>query len=45
MFRQEQGKLKRKAAIVWVARRRLAHAPYEVYKDVFYRLVKKAGLL
>ena len=45
VFRQEQGKLKRKAAIVWVARRRLAHAPYEVYKDVFYRLAKKAGLL
>ena len=45
VFRKEQARLKGKHAIVWVARHRLAHAPYEVYEEVFRRLARKAGLL
>lgn len=45
VFRKEQARLKGKHAIVWVARHRLAHAPYAVYEEVFRRLTRKAGLL
>lgn len=45
VFRKEQAGLKGKNAIVWVARHRLAHAPYGVYQEVFRRLARKAGLL
>ena len=45
VFRREQTRLNRKVSIVWVARQRLARAPYGVYEEVFQRLAKKAGLL
>ena len=45
VFRKEQSLLKEKVSIVWVARYRLAHAPYGAYEKVFQRLAKKAGLL
>ena len=45
VFRKEQARLNRKVSIVWVARQRLARAPYGVYEEVFQRLAKKAGLL
>lgn len=45
VFRKEQNQLNRKVSIVWVARHRLAHAPYGAYEKVFQRLAKKAGLL
>ena len=38
VFRKEQAGLKGKNAIVWVARHRLAHAPYGGYQEVFRRL-------
>lgn len=44
-FRQHQYCLKKPVSIVWVARRRLAHAPFAMYETVFLRLAKKAGLL
>lgn len=44
-FRQHQYRLKKPVSIVWVARRRLAHAPFAMYETVFLRLAKKAGLL
>jgi ribonuclease P protein component len=45
VFRLHQHRLKKPVSIVWVARRRLAHAPFAVYVDVFERLAQKAGLL
>lgn len=34
-FRQHQYRLKKPVSIVWVARRRLAHAPFAMYETVF----------
>ncbi len=44
-FRMNKNRLKQPVSIVWVARNRLAHAPFEMYVTVFERLARKAGLL
>jgi ribonuclease P protein component len=44
-FRLHQERLTRPVSIVWVARGRLARAPFAMYEKVFMRLAAKAGLL
>ena len=44
-FRRQQGRIKCPVSIVWVARGRLARAPFTMYEKVFIRLAGKDGLL